>query len=180
MTKWLLLLAASLAFTGCDRASDNMTDASAYEPTSAGLDRSKAGTPAPDTSFFDPEGAPVTMADFVGKPVLVNLWATWCAPCVKELPMLDALAAEMGEDLTVLTLSQDLANREKVIAFLDKLGVANLPAYQDDEMAFGLAVGANILPTTILYDASGQEVWRFIGDADWSDEKSAALVSEAL
>src|SRR4051812_5478311 len=85
-----------------------------------GLDRSHAGEPVPETAFEDPEGEPASLADFRDKPLLLNLWATWCAPCVGEMPTLDALAGREGERLQVVTISQDSDGRAGVEAFFDK------------------------------------------------------------
>lgn len=143
----------------------------------AGLDRSQAGKPAPDISFRDAEGEETTLAAFHGKPLVVNLWATWCAPCVKELPTLDALADRAGAP-QVLALSQDMGPQAKVEAFLAERKIA-LDPYQDAEMAMSSALGANILPTTVLYGSDGKEIWRFIGDMDWTGAEAAALLGEA-
>lgn len=143
----------------------------------AGLDRSRAGRPAPETPFQDPEGETVTLAEFRGKPLLLNLWATWCAPCIAEMPTLDALAAREGEKLQVLTLSHD-DKKEKAEAFLAKRKLANLEPFIDTEFATMTALGVQSLPTTILYDTQGREVWRVAGDEDWAGEKAAKLIAE--
>ncbi len=143
------------------------------------LDRSHAGTPAPDALFQDPSGEPASFADFRGKPLLVNLWATWCAPCIAEMPTLDALAArETG--LQVLALSQDLEGRQKVDAFFEQRKLANLEAYLDGEMSTMGALKVQTLPTTILYDARGRELWRMTGTENWTGPRARALVAEAL
>jgi thiol-disulfide isomerase/thioredoxin len=139
-----------------------------------GLDRSHSGTLAPDLEF-----QPATLADFRGKPLLLNLWATWCAPCVKELPTLDALAAREGERLQVVTLSQDMDGREKVEAFLAQGKFGRLEGWLDPEMKMMGALGVSTLPTTILYDAEGREIWRMVGDQDWAGREAAALIAEA-
>ncbi len=114
-------------------------------------------------------------------PVLVNLWATWCAPCVKELPTLDRLAQSHAVDglVGVIAVSQDTGPHASVAAFLDRLKVRDLGAYHDPKMALSAALGAEVLPTTILYDAQGREVWRYVGDLDWSGEEAARLLAEA-
>jgi thiol-disulfide isomerase/thioredoxin len=148
-------------------------------PATAGtVDRSRAGTPAPATPFQDPDGEPTSLAAFAGKPVLLNLWATWCAPCVKELPTLDALAQREGKALQVLTVSQDLEGRAKVEAFLAKGKYRTLEPWLDPEMALMAELGVTTLPTTILYDAQGREVWRVAGDKDWTGAEAAALLAE--
>jgi thiol-disulfide isomerase/thioredoxin len=147
-----------------------------------GVDRSHKGAPAPAVSFNDPEGGEISMADFKGTPVLVNLWASWCAPCVKELPTLDKLAAAHRDDgqLGVIAVSQDSGPQPSVEAFLAKLKVADLGAYHDPKMGLSGALGPDtVLPTTVLFDADGKEVWRYVGDLDWSSPDAARLLSEA-
>jgi thiol-disulfide isomerase/thioredoxin len=114
--------------------------------------------------------------------VLVNLWATWCAPCVKELPTLDKLAAAHRDDgqLGVIAVSQDSGPQASVEAFLAKLKVGDLGAYQDPKMGLSGALGPDtVLPTTILFDADGKEVWRYVGDRDWTSPEAAKLLAEA-
>ncbi|MFN3388255.1 MAG: TlpA family protein disulfide reductase, partial [Allosphingosinicella sp.] len=143
------------------------------------LDRSQAGRPAPDAAFEDPDGEPARLADFRGKPVLLNLWATWCAPCIAEMPTLDALAAREGDRLEVLTVSQDLEGRETVEAFFKERGYRNLETWLDPRMELMTALRVSTLPTTILYDAQGREVWRKAGIEDWTSPDAAALIAEA-
>ena len=178
----IILALALLALSGCDRqnaansqASD--TPAEAPDNAGAGLDRSGAGKPAPDLQFKDPDGEPASLADFRGKPLLVNLWATWCAPCVKELPTLDGLSKREGAP-QVLALSQDMADQAKVAAFLGERKL-ELEPFQDEEMAMSAALGVNILPTTVLYGADGKEIWRYTGDLDWTGAEAEKLLSEA-
>jgi thiol-disulfide isomerase/thioredoxin len=142
------------------------------------VDRSHAGSAAPNTVFENPDGEKVTLAEFRGTPVLLNLWATWCAPCVKELPTLDALQEREGKRLQVLTVSQDTEGRAKVEAFLAKGKYRTLEAWLDGEMGLMSALGVTTLPTTILYDANGREVWRVAGDKDWMGAEAAALLRE--
>ena len=146
-----------------------------------GVDRSQMGKPAPDTVFKDPDGGDISLADFKGVPVLVNLWATWCAPCVKELPTLDSLAESHAIDgqLGVIAISQDMAPQGSVKAFLGKLGVKHVGAYHDDKMALSGALGVQVMPTTILYGSDGKEVWRYVGDLDWTGAEAEKLLSGA-
>jgi thiol-disulfide isomerase/thioredoxin len=144
------------------------------------LDRSRAGSAAPATPFEDPDGDPASLVDFRGRPVLVNLWATWCAPCIAEMPTLDRLAAREGDRLHVLTISQDLDGREKVEAFFAKQGYRNLETWLDPQMALMPELKANMLPTTILYDAQGREVWRMVGPEDWDSGRAAVLLKEGI
>ena len=186
----LLGLAFASALAGCDRqkASDPQG-----EPTGAAvnaalpppayptgrLDRSHAGTPAPGAVFQDPNGRPARLADFRGRPVLVNLWATWCGPCVVEMPSLDALARRQGRNLKVLALSQDLDGRQKVTDFFAARNFTRLEPYLDPDLRFMSELGVDTLPTTILYDSEGVEVWRMTGMADWDSQRAMRLLTEA-
>jgi thiol-disulfide isomerase/thioredoxin len=149
-------------------------------PATGRLDRSHAGESAPATAFEDPDGAPARLADFRGKPVLVNLWATWCAPCIVEMPTLDRLAAREKDRLRVLTISQDEDGRDKVEAFFAKQGYRSLETWLDPKLALMTELKADTLPTTILYDAQGRELWRVIGMEDWESGRAALLLREAI
>jgi thiol-disulfide isomerase/thioredoxin len=181
----LLALAAAAPLTGCAKGNaeaDQGEEAQAeapVRPVAGVLDRSHAGTPAPAFTFEGPDGKPATMADFQGRPVLVNLWATWCAPCVIEMPSLDALAMREGDALQVLTLSQDLDGRALVTRFFAQRNFRAIDAYLDPQMQFMTERRLETLPTTILYDAQGKEVWRMVGRADWESERVARLLDEA-
>lgn len=142
------------------------------------IDRSHQGAAAPTISFTDPAGKTVSVASFSGKPVLLNLWATWCAPCVAEMPTLDALATAQTGKITVLAVSQDLDGAAKVTPFFAKGGYKALKPYLDTQAALSIAMQAN-LPTTILYDATGHEVWRVSGGMDWTGPEAQKLVGEA-
>ena len=183
-----LLGLAALATAACDKqkagkeqggapAANAAAPATRY-PTGR-LDRSHAGTAAPGVQFEDPEGEPATLADFRGRPLLVNLWATWCGPCVVEMPSLDRLAAQQGERVRVLALSQDLDGREKVAEFFAQRGFRHLEPFLDGDMAMMTALRIGTLPTTILYDSDGREVWRMTGMAEWDGERARRLLAEA-
>jgi len=178
----ILLLTPLLAALGaCDQAPPAPAkDLPAIKPELTGrLDRSYRGTPAPDTVFEDPEGEPASFADFRGKPLLVNLWATWCAPCIAEMPTLDALAVREEGKLHVLALSQDLDGQAKVDTFFAERNFARLEPYIDPQLALMGELAVQNLPTTILYDAEGREVWRITGIEDWQSARAAALIGEA-
>lgn len=138
------------------------------------LDRSHKGEAPPAVSFKDPSGAPTSVAAFRGKPVLLNLWATWCAPCVAEMPTLDRLA----RDMAVVAVSQDLGGAEKVTPFFAAKGLAHLKPYLDPEVGLSTAYNAE-LPTSILYDSTGHEVWRMTGGMDWTSATARELLAEA-
>ena len=188
-----LLLGLSLFVGACDKRAaapeqpaaegdgtvpDVDTPANDAAPEAMGkVDRSHKGEAMPAFKFQDGAGKSVTLADFRGKPVLVNLWATWCAPCVREMPTLDALAAREKAALHVLTVSQDM-EPGKVQPFLTERKLTNLVAYRDPDLQFSTGMGVS-LPTTILYDAGGKEVWRVTGGMDWAGADAAKLIGEA-
>ena len=182
-----LTCAIALLAGACDRQStepaqqqENSAEANAEELTGT-LDRTHAGAVLPEATVTDPAGTKLNLAEASGKPMLLNLWATWCAPCVVEMPMLDAIAGEMGDRLRVVTVSEDMKGAEVVAPFFEQKGFANLPHWMDPEMdlAFGFGGGAS-LPLTVLYDAEGKEVWRMIGGFDWSSDEARALIEDGL
>ncbi len=145
------------------------------------FDTQFAGTPAPDLPLeTTAEGATDTIADILkanpGKPVLVNLWATWCAPCLKELPTLDSLAADTKGKLVVVPISQDMEGWRKVSEAFTPTKYPSLATRVESQMQFGFQLGARGLPLTILYDAEGKEVWRYAGDRDWAAADSRAKI----
>lgn len=173
---------------GCDRQSpapvqanrsDTVRSDEAVADTTPGSgevkpDFARRGEAPPAVTFADPAGKPVTLAAFRGRPVLVNLWATWCAPCVAELPTLAALAKRDAGRLVVLTVSQDM-DAAKAAPFLAARG-AELPAYTDPGLGLSVAYAAN-LPTTVLYGADGRERWRVTGGMDWAGADAARLIA---
>ncbi|MGE4218440.1 MAG: TlpA family protein disulfide reductase [Alphaproteobacteria bacterium] len=137
--------------------------------------------PAPDTVFLDASGNKRTLADFRGRAVLVNFWATWCAPCVEEMPSLDRLQAKRGgSDFTVLAISEDRGGVKVARPFLEKLGVTRLDLHFDDRMTFARAMGVSGLPTSILIDREGRIVARLLGTREWDSAESIALLGEHL
>jgi len=175
------ILAVVLALAACQKPQQppaaNQAEAAADTTGIKGVHRDHKGQAAPGTQFSDPGGQTTTLAEFSGRPVLVNLWATWCAPCVKELPTLDRLSMAPGAP-KVLAISQDMGPHASVVAFLESKKIANLDAYQDPKMGLSGALGAEVLPTSILYDAEGREVWRYVGDLDWTSPEAAKLLAE--
>ena len=179
----LILACALVALASCQKPSQpaaNQQSAAAPEVPTKGVDRSHKGQAALATAFNDPDGKSTSLKAFAGKPTLVNLWASWCAPCIKELPTLDRLAGANKAKLNVVAISQDTdVPHASVVAFLKAHNVANLGPYQDPKMALSAALGPDtVLPTSILYDANGHEVWRYVGDQDWMSPAAAKLLAE--
>lgn len=145
------------------------------------LDRSKAGTPAPNFAFQDPDGGEKTLQDFAGRPLLVNLWATWCTPCVAEMPTLDRVAATHGPaGLAVLTISQDNQGLKAVKPFFAKHDLPHLKGWADPDNHFGFDYATGLLPTTVIYDAQGKEMVRVIGAMDWEGAEAKKLIAAAM
>ncbi len=135
--------------------------------------------PAPLIPFLDEAGAERTLADWKGKVLLVNFWATWCAPCREEMPSLEALQAELGgEDFAVLTIASGRNPPPAIDKFFAEIGVETLPKLRDERMALARAMGVMGLPVTVLIDREGNEVARLIGDADWASEPAKAVVRQ--
>jgi thiol-disulfide isomerase/thioredoxin len=131
--------------------------------------------------FADGTGAPLDLAHWKGRVVLLNLWATWCAPCRKEMPELSKLQALMGSpDFEVVALSEDLKGLEASAAFLKDSGAGNLALYIDQKATALAAVQTVGLPTTLLIDRNGKELGRLLGPADWASSEAQALVKAAL
>jgi thiol-disulfide isomerase/thioredoxin len=178
-----IVLGLGLLAAGCDRQSDGpaqpQASATAEAPKAKAapaeaFDRMFKGTPLPDVTFKDPAGKTLNLKDLKG-PVLVNLWATWCAPCVVELPQLDKLAKD---GLRVVTVSQDLEGGAKVAEFLKGKGLAHLEPWLDPENQLMGTYGSGTLPTSVYYDASGREVWRLLGEHDWTSPITAKVLAE--
>jgi thiol-disulfide isomerase/thioredoxin len=176
----LLVLATMPMVAGCDRQKADQPQAPAAEQETKGVDRSHKGEAAPAVKFKDPDGGDFDLSKFKGRPVLVNLWASWCAPCIKELPTLQQLEqAQAGEGkFGVIAVSQDMAPQGSVEAFLAERDLGRFAAYHDEKMAMTEALKVQVMPTTILYDANGREVWRYVGDLDWTGQEAAKLLAE--
>jgi len=138
-----------------------------------------------DLTFTDKDGASKTLGDFAGKTVLLNLWATWCAPCRKEMPTLDRLQEKLGsDDFTVLTVNIDRRNTARAEAFFEENGIKNLAFFADPTTQIfetlkrrGRAVG---MPTTMLVDGKGCEIGVLHGIAEWDSDDAIALIKAAL
>ena len=173
-----LLLAAAPAFFAAPalaKVSPNLLTG-----TLARFTLAKEPKPLPDLAFTDANDKPVKLADYKGKTVLLNFWATWCAPCVKEMPSLDKLQAEMGKDkFVVLPLSLDGPTRAKVAPFYQDKKLTDLGIYFDKGRKAMQALGVSVLPTSILVDPSGRELGRIEGEADWSTPEALALMKAA-
>lgn len=151
---------------------------SAAEALNGTLDRSHAGDPLPNVTVTGANGITLDIGKLKGAPLLINLWATWCVPCVTEMPKLDWLAQQPGMP-RVLAVSEDLKGAATVNPFLAKHDFLGIQPWLDPDNNLANGYAAN-LPTTVLYNAQGKEVWRMLGGYDWSSDKAVALVKEGL
>lgn len=156
----------------------------AAEPQRSGLSafvRKRTPETLPEITFTDGAGKPMSLADFKGKTVLLNVWATWCGPCREEMPGLDRLQAEMGSDkFEVVALSVDRGGIEASKKFLDQIKVKSLGTYVDAEGKSTKALRIIGMPTTFLIDEEGREVGRLVGPAHWDSEDAKKLIRETV
>ncbi|MBA8836465.1 TlpA family protein disulfide reductase [Rhizobium leguminosarum] len=140
-----------------------------------------APEPVPALQFTDDAGRPQTLDMFRGKVVLLNVWATWCLPCRKEMPTLDRLQATLGgPDFEVVALSIDRGGLEAVKRFYAEVGVQHLAVHVDATSQAGFALASFGLPTTLLVDRQGQELGRLVGPAEWDAPDMTAFLRSVL
>ena len=168
---------------------DALSAAQRVEPLARGevaaVKAADEGRRLPDLGFRNASGEPKSLADWHGKTVLLNLWATWCIPCRKEMPALDALQEKLGgPDFEVVAVNIDTRNLDKPKSWLQEVGVNHLTYYSDsnakvfqDLKAVGKAIG---MPTTLLVDPNGCEIASLAGPAEWASDDALKLVRAAL
>lgn len=180
-----LLVAATglLVFTMRDGSADSQqtptpqtAEIPAKGPFLAAVEPATAGPPDP---FLNGDGTEARLEDFKGKPVVLNFWATWCAPCVKELPSLVRLQQARG-DLTVIALNVDTKLEGPIGDFLKEVGAAELEAYADPKKKLWRAFRLNSLPTTFVINAEGLVVAKRERDAEWDSPEAIAAIDKAL
>ncbi|MXO56480.1 redoxin domain-containing protein [Altererythrobacter gangjinensis] len=181
----LLVAGLSLALGSCDREAANPAQeqgalAGAKQSLVGEIDTARAGELLPAMNVTDLGGKVLNLGALQGQPVLLNVWATYCAPCVVEMPMLDDLADDLDGKVRVLTVSQDLQGGEVVAPFFAKMNFRNLEPWMETNGELGFALASGVLPTTVLYDSSGQEVWRVVGDYDWSGAEAREAILAAV
>jgi thiol-disulfide isomerase/thioredoxin len=166
-----------IALVGATAARAACTDA----PTALGRFQEAIGTEAPATPFFAADGTERTLADFRGQALVVNLWATWCAPCVTEMPALDRLSeAVKPHGIAVLPLSADREGAPVVERFFATNGIRHLPVTIDRMGKVARALAVPGLPTTVLYDREGRERGRVVGAAEWDAPEAVAFLRACL
>ncbi|MDG4649018.1 TlpA disulfide reductase family protein [Roseibacterium sp. SDUM158017] len=136
--------------------------------------------PASDLPFLRVDGDEGSLADYRGRMVLLNFWATWCAPCREEMPSLQNLQARLGgEDFSVVTLATGFNQPQAIQRFFEETGVSDLQQYRDINQQIAREMGVFGLPITVILDPEGREIARLRGDAHW-DSPEAVAVIEAL
>ncbi|MDN3519068.1 TlpA disulfide reductase family protein [Aquisalimonas lutea] len=186
-TGLLFLLTLAAATTGCspgDEPSKQENGVSGNESRDTGPQGFKLSAEpqrVPDVAFTDAAGNPLTFDDFSGRVVLVNIWATWCPPCRKEMPTLDRLQAELGgPDFEVLTLSIDQAGVGVVEDFFAEIDIQHLDIYIDDTGQAAATLNAVGVPTTLLLNREGEEIGRLVGEAEWDTPEMVAFLSNVV
>lgn len=153
-------------------------------PRTGGMEQftlNEPALPAPEIRFLDEAGKEMALADFKGRVLLVNFWATWCAPCVQELPSLDRLQAELGgKDFTVLAINEDRQGAAAATPFLKKHGIKSLAVHADRRMALARALGVRGMPSTFLVDRTGKVVGSLIGEAAWDSAAAKTLIQHYI
>ena len=128
-------------------------------------------------TFTDPDGGEFRLSDFGGRHVVVNFWATWCAPCRKEMPMLSELQTEFGgETFEVVTIATGRNSVQGIRKFFEEVGVDNLPLYLDPKSSLGRDMGVLGLPITVILDPEGREIARMRGDAEWNSDSAKSVI----
>ena len=175
-----LAVAAIVSITG-PRSSREARDCTPDDGVLGNYEATQPPGAVPNTAFTDRKGADRTLAEWRGSGVVLNFWATWCAPCVREMPALDRLRAMVaGDGIAVLALSEDRGKPAVVEAFFEKHAIRNLPVLMDKrpKLLNGLAVQG--LPTTVLINAGGNEVGRVVGVAEWDTADAVAFLRRCL
>ncbi len=133
--------------------------------------------PMPSTPVVSKDEGPITLDRFQGKFIVLNFWATWCGPCIRELPSLNRLNGQFGgDDFAVVLISQDRGGFKQTDRFLKKLKVDIADNYIDEKLKFSRAIGVRSLPTTILLGADGNEIGRLVGSTEWDEPEAIALI----
>ena len=133
--------------------------------------------PAPSTPVVSKDEGPITLDRFQGKFIVLNFWATWCGPCIRELPSLHRLNAQFaGDNFAVVLISQDRGGFKQTDRFLKKLKVDIADNFIDEKLKFSRAIAVRSLPTTIFLGPDGNEIGRLVGSAEWDEPEAVALI----
>jgi thiol-disulfide isomerase/thioredoxin len=171
----LATAAGTLAATALPRK----PHAETLAPLSEGLDRISPPQDPPAGVFVAQDGSTHHLGEFKGRGMVVNMWATWCAPCVAEMPSLQALSKALApHDIAVLPLSSDRGGADVVRAWYQAHGITALPVLLDPKGAMATAFNARGIPTTVIIDTAGKVVARLEGAADWAAPDAQALIQK--
>lgn len=177
---WSVALYTALALNSTASAFDREVVLAVREGLLIKLQLHEEPYPGTDVTFSDPDGGEHSLAEYEGKVVLLNFWATWCTPCLKEMPSLDRLQAALGGDqFAVVPIATSRNPMPAINRFFDRAEIENLPILLDPDRSLAAEFGAFSLPLTVLLNAEGQEIGRLTGDAEW-DSDSAIAIIEAL
>ena len=180
---WVLMLLKKTAFLGllCSLFLGSAALADNVSPKLGDFTRFDPPLPTPNEDFEDALGAKVTLADFKGRVVVLNFWASWCAPCIAEMPTLDALQAELGPDgLDVVAVSLDRDGIKKAAPFFRKSGIKHLKLYTDRLSDLFQELKGSALPTTYVLDRDGKVVAAYIGATNWATDEIKAELRKYL
>lgn len=174
------LVGSALLYTAL-ALSANAADWSAIEALRDGdmkkLTFHSEAQPTPDTAFQTFDGTPITLADYRGDWVVLNFWATWCAPCRHEMPMLSNLATTFeGKGVQVITVATGRNAPQAMTRFFDEIGVDNLPLHRDPNQRLAREMAVLGLPITVILDPQGNEIARLRGDATWDSDSAVAIL----
>jgi thiol-disulfide isomerase/thioredoxin len=176
----LIVLLLAIPLAACDSKPASSPQGGVPAESVGTVDIASRGKEMPAIPFTAPQGGPATLSQFRGKPLMVNLWATWCAPCVAEMPTLDGLAKREGDRVRLIVVSQDLEGAKVVTPFFKAKGFTTLQPYLDQQNVLMQALRTETLPTTVFYDAKGKEQWRVLGAMDWNGDRAKKLIDDAL
>jgi thiol-disulfide isomerase/thioredoxin len=169
-----LLIASGIAMAGGDEPdTPNRTKLGEFVPSSQSFS-------APAVSLTDSAGHSLELGDLRGKVVVVNLWATWCGPCLQEMPSLERLQSSFGERIEVLAVSEDRGANKAVEPFVAKLGLKSVKVYIDPKSEVGHAFGVRGLPTSFVIDREGKVLGRVEGAAEWDSPKILGVIEPLL
>lgn len=176
-----LALAAVIFMISPKLASDDHADCTIDDEALQSIVVAETPEAAKQVSFFQADGTEVSIGDFQGRGVVLNFWATWCAPCVREMPELDAINAELAADgIDVIAVSMDREGHDAIEKFYRNTGIKNLDALHDPKSAAGRALGIRGLPTTVIINPAGQEVARISGIHHYDTPETKAYLRRCI
>ena len=175
------VLYTALSLTATSASADMSHISDLREGTLKKLVLHAEAKPSSSTPFFDAEDTPLTFADLSGKYLLVNFWATWCAPCRHEMPSLNALAKEFNSDrFEVVTIATGRNPVPSMKKFFAENAITDLPLYRDPKQQLARDMAVLGLPITVILDPEGREIARLRGDAEWYSDSARAIISSLL